>query len=154
MKRLRDRPIRLLCANARDRMSRIALMAMLCLMFGAAAFWTRAEPLLLLCSSLAVLSLTLPTGPATVVAGAALGVALNLKVSALIYVAPCLVFLWKRHGSASLGGVAAIAAAIFAGPFLFSDAFSPSSYAYWIRSAMADGVPESALRLEPPQATS
>ena len=42
-------------------------------MFGATSFWVRAEPLLLFCSSLAVLSLTVPATPATVLLGIAVG---------------------------------------------------------------------------------
>ncbi|MET0214067.1 MAG: hypothetical protein ABW292_13735, partial [Vicinamibacterales bacterium] len=52
-----------------DRRAALVLMPLLYLTFGAASFWVRAEPLLLLCAAAGVLSVTVPALPAVVVAG-------------------------------------------------------------------------------------
>ncbi len=123
-----------------DRRAALALMPLLYLTFGAASFWVRAEPLLLLCAAASVLSVTVPALPAVVVAGVSLGLATNLKVSAPIYLIPALALLWRRHGLPAVVGVVAISAVIAAAPFLVSGTFSPSTYLYWLGSAASEGV--------------
>ena len=123
-----------------DRRAALVLMPLLYLTFGAASFWVRAEPLLLLCAAASVLSVTVPALPAVVVAGVSLGLATNLKVSAPIYLIPTLALLWRRHGLPAVVGVVAISAVIAAAPFLVSGTFSPSTYLYWLGSAASEGV--------------
>jgi hypothetical protein len=119
--------------------------ALLYLMFGATSFWVRAEPLLLFCSSLAVLSLTVPATLATVLLGIAVGVGVNLKVSAIVYLFPALVLVWKKHGPARFAAAAAIATLVAALPHLAFQNISLAGYLSWIRAATGQGLRLSAL---------
>jgi hypothetical protein len=117
----------------------ILLTALVYFAFGATTFWVRAEPFLLLCSSLAVLSLTLPAAAAVVVAGVALGIGVDLKISAFVYLFPVLILLGRRTSLLHLAmtlGVAAVAAAI---PFVLSHNISATGYFYWMWTAAGHG---------------
>ena len=114
--------------------------ALVYLMFGAASMWVRAEPLLLLSSSLAVLSLTLPRVPSLLLLGLALGVGVNLKVSAIIYLFPAFVFVWKKHGLGTAAASAAAAGVIAAVPYLVYSNISFAGYLSWLQAAAGQGV--------------
>jgi hypothetical protein len=113
--------------------------AIVYLAFGGAAFWVRAEPLLLLCGSLGALALTLPSMPAAVVLGVALGVGINLKISAFIYLLPALVVILRQHGITAVALATAVAAVAAALPFLLFENISASGYLYWVRSTGGHG---------------
>jgi hypothetical protein len=126
-----------------------ALTALLLMTFGAAAFWTRAEPLLVLCSTLSLLGLTLPAPASFIVVGLALGIDVNVKVTAAIYLLPSLLLLWQRQrggahvnpgGPGQLVGAIAVAGAVAALPFALSDSISLSGYWYWIETAISHGI--------------
>jgi len=117
----------------------LLLTALVYLAFGATTFWVRAEPFLLLCSSLAVVSLTLPPAAAVVVAGVALGVGVNLKVSAFVYLFPVLVLLWSRSSLLHLAMALAVAAVASAIPFVLTQNISATGYFYWMRTAAGHG---------------
>jgi hypothetical protein len=123
----------------------IAALVLLYSTFGAAAFWARAEPLLALCAAAAVVSLTLPPVSAVVVAGVALGLAVSLKISAVIYLLPALVLLAMRYRLPAIAAIGVLAGLVAVSPFLASDRYSLSGYLYWVRSAMGDGVRLDAL---------
>ena len=115
------------------------------LMFGAASTWARAEPLLLLTSGLAVLSLTVPRVPSLLLLGLAIGMGVNLKVSAIIYLFPAFVLVARKHGwgaSAAAAGVAAVAAAV---PYLAFPNVSFAGYLSWLQAAAGQGVRLGAL---------
>lgn len=106
--------------------------------FGAAAFWVRAEPLLLFCSSLAALSVSLPAVAGAVAAAVALGIGVNLKISAALYLLPVAAILGVRHGARTAAVIAGIAATVAALPFAF-ETISASGYLYWIQTTAGHG---------------
>jgi hypothetical protein len=132
-------------ANAVEWPRVLRWMALVYLAFGATTFWVRAEPLLLLCSSIGVLSLTLSPLPAAMAAGAALGVGVNLKISALIYLFPAIVLLAQKHGRAILAVTLGVATLVAALPFLISDNVSAAGYWYWVQTTAGHGFRPRAL---------
>jgi len=127
--------------RARGQWSRAIQWAALgYLMFGLTSFWVRAEPLLLLSSSLAVLSLTMPAGSSAVLAGAALGLGVNLKASAIIYLFPALALVWRTHGTARFAAAAGIAVLVASLPYVSFDTISLAGYLSWLQAATAQGV--------------
>jgi hypothetical protein len=123
----------------------VCWMAIVYLMFGAASTWVRAEPLLLFCSGLAVLSLTLPRVPSWLLLGIAIGVGVNLKVSAIIYLFPALALVWKKHGLGASVAAAAAAAVVASVPYLFFSSISLAGYLCWLQAAAGQGVRLGAL---------
>lgn len=119
--------------------------ALVYLMFGAASTWVRAEPLLLLASGLAVLSLTVRPVPSLLLIGVAIGVGVNLKVSAIIYLFPAFVLVWKRHGPGACAAAAAVAAVVAALPYLVFPNISLAGYLSWVQAAAGQGVRLGAL---------
>ncbi len=119
--------------------------ALVYLMFGATSFWVRAEPLLLFCASLAVLSLTVPAVLSTVLVGIAVGVGVNLKVSVVIYLFPALALVWRKHGPGRFAAAAAIATLVAALPYLAFHNISLAGYLSWVRAATGQGLRLSAL---------
>jgi hypothetical protein len=119
--------------------------AIVYLMFGAASTWARAEPLLLFASGLAVLSLTLPRVASWLLLGIAIGVGVNLKVSAIIYLFPAFALVWKKHGSGALAATAAAAAVVAAVPYLFFSNISLAGYLSWLQAAAGQGLRLGAL---------
>jgi hypothetical protein len=115
------------------------------LAFGVSAFWVRAEPLLLLCAGLAAASLTLQPLASSLALGVAVGLGVNLKVSAILYLLPAFASLWARGGVRYVGLAALVAASIAALPFLAFANISIAGYAEWIASAAAHGARWSAL---------
>lgn len=129
----RDRPI----ASVRAILAALA--------FGVSAFWVRAEPLLLLCAGLAAASLTFQPLASSLVLGVAVGLGVNLKVSAILYLLPAFASLWVRGGLRHVGLAALVAVLIAALPFLVFANISIAGYAEWIESAAAHGARWSAL---------
>ncbi len=119
--------------------------ALIYLMFGAATTWVRAEPLLLLASSLAVLSLTVSRAPSLLLLGLAVGVGVNLKVSAIIYLFPAFVLVWKKHGPGATAAAAGAAAVVAALPYLIFSNVSFAGYLVWLQAAAGQGVKLGAL---------
>jgi hypothetical protein len=113
--------------------------AIVYLAFGAAAFWLRAEPLLMLCGSLAALALTLPPTPAAVVFGLALGVGINLKISAFVYLLPAVAVMLRKYGITAVALATAVAVVAAALPFVLFENISASGYLYWVRTTAGHG---------------
>ena len=80
----------------------LTLAVLAYLAFGVSSFWVRAEPLLLLCASLGALNLTLPGVAAAIVAGAALGIGLTVKMSAVLYLSSVCLLVWTIHGRTAI----------------------------------------------------
>ena len=109
------------------------------LAFGGAAFWARAEPVLLLCTSLATLALTLPSTPAAMAMGIALGVGINLKISAFIYVVPAIAVMLRKHGIGAVARATIVAAVVATLPFVLFENISASGYLYWVQTTAGHG---------------
>ena len=119
--------------------------ALIYLMFGAASTWVRAEPLLLLSSSLAVLSLTVSRVPSVLLLALAIGVGVNLKVSAIIYLLPASVLVWRKHGPAAFAAAAVAAAVVTVVPYLAFSNISFAGYLSWLQAAAGQGIRLGAL---------
>jgi hypothetical protein len=119
--------------------------ALIYLMFGAASTWVRAEPLLLLSSSLAVLSLTVSRVPSLLLLGLAIGAGVNLKVSALVYLLPAFVLVWKKHGAGASAAAAGAAGLVAAVPYLTFSNISVAGYLAWLQAAAGQGIRLGAL---------
>jgi len=117
------------------------------LAFGAASFWVRAEPLMLLCSSVALLSATMTATSAVLLFGVALGCGVNLKVSAVLYLLPAGALLRERHGTRAVMVAAAVAVIVAILPFAALTSLSLDGYLAWLRSAANQGIRLSALPL-------
>jgi hypothetical protein len=123
-----------------DWLKAIRWSALVYLAFGQTSFWVRAEPLLLFCSSLAVLGLTVPARPSAALVGAALGVGLNLKASAIVYLLPALALVWKTHGTVTFAAAVGTAALVACVPYAVFDNISLAGYLSWIQAAAAQGI--------------
>jgi hypothetical protein len=99
----------------------------------------------LLCSSLAVLSLTVSAPLSALLMGIALGVGVDLKISAVIYIFPALALLWRKHGPMTFAAAAVNATLIAAMPFLAFPNVSLPGYLSWVQAATGQGVRLSAL---------
>ena len=76
----------------------VGVLLVLYLAFGAASLWIRAEPFLLLCVPLAIGGIGMASLAGAVLAGAAAGVVLNLKLSAALCLLPIAAYaLHQRH---------------------------------------------------------
>jgi hypothetical protein len=120
--------------------------ALLFLDFSNAAFWTRPDPLLLLCVALGLYSTTLRSSVAAVsLLGLVVGLSVNLKVSGPLYLLPACVLLQARTGRRSWVAIGAIASVIALAPFAFP-AVSLSNYLSYLRLSAANGIAPAALR--------
>jgi hypothetical protein len=122
----------------------MAVAAAALLAFGNTSFWTRAEPLLILCAAAALAAgLSRRLSVAVVGLGIATGIAANLKLTGALYVLPVLPLALSRHPHArlrALAGIAGVAGMTAAAPFLLLPAGAASDYWFWLREASENGV--------------
>jgi hypothetical protein len=118
----------------------VSMCALVYLDFSNSTFWTRPEPLLLLCTSLSLYSAGM-TGRlgAVVVLGVAAGLSVNLKVSGPVYLLPAFALLASRHGRSGLIAAAALAALIGVAPFLLPNV-SATHYLQYIEVSARNGL--------------
>jgi hypothetical protein len=96
-----------------------AVIALVYLYFSNATFWTRSDPLLILCSAIGLAGAQVRRSfAASIVLGLAAGAAINLKITGAIYLVPLFSIALSRHGARALSAAAAIAVATAAIPFL------------------------------------
>ncbi len=120
--------------------------ALLFLDFSNATFWTRSDPLLILCVAVGLYATTLKSSPgAVILLGLVVGLSVNLKVSGPLYLLPALVLLLARTGRGSWVAGAAVASMIALAPFS-SPAVSWSHYLGYLRLSAASGIAATALR--------
>lgn len=116
------------------------LCAIVYLCFSNVTFWTRADPLLLCCSVLGLVGATRRNAMmAAVWTGVAMGVAINLKVTGILYIAPALVLVYSVYGLRVAAAAAGIAAVLAAAPFVASG-ISFSNYFEYLQLSARDGV--------------
>jgi hypothetical protein len=117
-----------------------AVCVLVYLCFGDMSFWTRAEPLLLLCTTAAlVLAGNRHTALAVIGTGAAAGLALSLKLTGFLYIAPIVAVLLTHHRTA-LVAVAGVALAVSAAPFLVLPDGAGSQYWFWFHESSESGI--------------
>jgi hypothetical protein len=133
-----------------DRGRTIALTgccALAYLMFGNRTFWTRPEPLQLLCMSAGLYAAVAARGlVAAMVVGVTAGVMLNLKITGPLYTLPIVALLYARNGAGAVVGAGATALAVALLPFAFPNV-SLDSYLLWVRLSARNGLLLSTLRL-------
>jgi hypothetical protein len=127
-----------------------ALAALVFLMFGNISFWIRAEPLLLLCASAALLcALQRHWLVAAVGVGIAMGVAMNLKATGVCYIVPVVPLIIARHPGrvAALlivSGTAVVAIAWV--PFAIWPQIAFGDYRFWLQQSSENGLRVRLLR--------
>jgi hypothetical protein len=117
-----------------------ALCGLVYLYFGNVTFWTRSDPLLILCAvgGLAAARARRP-GVASVGLAIALGLSANLKATGPLYLAPAVVLAHQAHGvRASIGAVVG-SAILAAAPFALSNV-SLWNYVDYLRLSARNGV--------------
>ena len=117
-----------------------ATCALVYMDFGNATFWTRPEPLLLLCTVAGLSGAALARWPrAVVVLGIAAGLSVNLKISGPLYLLPAFALLGSRHGYLRMVGAAVFATLVGVGPFLLPNV-SPTHYLEYIELSARNGL--------------
>jgi hypothetical protein len=110
-------------------------------------FWTRPEPLQLLCVSAGLLASVRARG---VIGGVALGICAgllwNLKITGPLYTLPLLVILWHGAGARATLAATGVAVAVFAWPFAALPNVSFRDYLTWVRLSSQNGLLLSMLR--------
>jgi len=118
-----------------------ALLAATLLIFKYVAFWARPDPLLLL---VVTASLWCIDGKAqfwkVLCAGVLCGIALNIKIHAVIYFLPLVVLLYDKQGWRRVAVCAGAAAVIFCLPFLFLHGVVWADYVRWLQQAAQHGL--------------
>jgi hypothetical protein len=105
------------------------------------AFWLRPDSFLLTCSAIAVFSLTLNRPRLiTVICAIALGVSVNLKITAFLYFIPIYVLLFQRFGKTYTLGSLIGAAGVAIAPFVFFRQVSLGNYLTWLQQVGQKGV--------------
>lgn len=106
-----------------------SLLAALSLRLGPFPFWSRSEPFLLLCVTTALFAATRKDLVNTVLLGVSLGVAFDLKVSAVIYFLPIVIMAFENgFDRAALIKSGAIAGVVAVLPFIVFPQISLSNY--------------------------
>jgi len=117
-----------------------AACALVYLDFGNATFWTRPEPLLILCTVTGLYGARTPRWPmAVLILGVTAGLSVNLKVSGPLYLLPAFVLLGSRHGRSVLAGAAGLAMLVGLGPFLLTN-ISATHYLHYIQVSARNGL--------------
>jgi hypothetical protein len=114
--------------------------ALVYLDFGNATFWTRPEPLVILCTVMGLYA-ACRSGwlGAVVVLGVAAGLSVNLKVSGPVYLLPAFALLGSRHGRSGLVCAAGLATLVGLGPYLLPNV-SVTHYLQYIQLSARNGL--------------
>jgi hypothetical protein len=105
------------------------------------SYMIRADPPLVLLTVLG-LSASRSRSPAraSVASGIALGLAVDVKIHAVLYLLPSLGLLYQRHGPARVALAVAVAAAVALAPFLMLPGISLPNYLAWLALAGRHGL--------------
>ena len=106
-------------AGAATACNLTAVIALVYLYFSNATFWTRSDPLLILCTSIGLAG-ALARSPlaAAIVLGLTTGAAINLKATGALYLVPVFAMALSSHGLRVVSAAAVIAAVSACAPFL------------------------------------
>jgi hypothetical protein len=123
-----------------------ALCVLVYLAFSNVTFWTRADPLLVLCSAVALFGATRRSPlPAAAWIGLALGLAFGLKATGPLYVLPAAAIAMRTHPIGRLAVCVPIAFGVGALPFLM-ERVSLANYVDYLRLSASNGVMWSKVR--------
>ncbi len=118
-----------------------AVAAIAFLALGNMSFWTRAEPLLTLCVTGALLAaLSSRASTATIGVGLAAGLAAGLKLTGILYILPVLPLVVARHSLRVVVRIGVITAAIAVVPFLVLPAGAAADYWFWFTQSSRNGL--------------
>jgi hypothetical protein len=123
------------------------LAALLLLLFRNYSFWTRPDPLQLLCISASMFWAARAKGfAAAVMVGISSGILWNLKFTGPLYSMPVYAVLLLRTGRRETLVAAGLGVAVAAAPFLLLPNVSFDNYAVWVRLSASTGLLVSTLR--------
>ena len=122
-----------------------ATLTAIYLMFGNVTFWTRAEPLLIMCLAAGLWLVHLRRPVAVIGLGMATGLALSLKISAPAYVLPLFVLLFFKQRLTGALGAAAIALVVALLPFVNRE-ISLANYIEYLQLSAGNGLLGAKLR--------
>jgi hypothetical protein len=124
-----------------------AIAALLYLAFGNISFWTRAEPLLLACVAGGLFcALQRQWLLAAIGVGVATGIATDLKLTGVCYLAPVLPLLLARHRARAVIVCGAVAALLIVLPFAAWPQISLADYRFWLQKSSENGLRVRLLR--------
>jgi len=127
-------------ASASESIMALGLVCLVLASFGFMAFWNRPEPILLLCVAVPVWMIASNRQWASFVAvGAALALALHLKVTGGLYLVPVIAFMRPLRNIGKTIAALSLAAALLAAPFLLQSVSLPD-YLGTLRVAAAHGL--------------
>lgn len=107
----------------------------------ASAFWVRPDSLLLFCTAIALFAVV--RGRAVIAAGVsaiALGISVNLKITAFLHFLPIYVLLFQRFGLSYTVGSVVGAGVVAIAPFALSPQISLANYLTWLRQVGQKGL--------------
>jgi hypothetical protein len=124
------------------------LATIIYLAFRNMSFWTRPEPLLLLCVSTGLLAALQPgSAVAILAAGIAAGLATGTKATMPCVFLPILALVYVRHGWRACLAAIAIAVPIAFAPFALWPNISLDGYRFWLAESAHSGFRLAAIRL-------
>ena len=116
------------------------------LVFNNVTFWSRSDPLLILCVAFGLLATRLRSQRASMILlGLATGVAVNLKITAVLYMLPAIAMSIAAHGARAVTLAAVIAALTATAPFLVPGV-SVAHYWDYLALSARNGVNAGRLR--------
>jgi dolichyl-phosphate-mannose-protein mannosyltransferase len=117
-----------------------ALIALVDLYFNNVTFWTRSDPLLILCTAIGLAGAHVQRSlPASIVLGMAAGAAINLKITGAIYLVPVFAIALSRHRAGVLWAATGIALLAASTPFLLPHV-SLSNYLGYLQLSARNGL--------------
>jgi hypothetical protein len=121
------------------------LTALVFLVFRHYSFWTRPEPLELLCVAAGLAALSFPGAASLLVIGITQGLLWNLKLTGPLYAAPIFVWLLLRRGWRAAAGALALTVITAVAPFVLDPRVSWINYVSWFRVSARSGLEAGAL---------
>jgi 4-amino-4-deoxy-L-arabinose transferase-like glycosyltransferase len=123
-----------------------AACALVYLGFGNVTFWTRSDPLLILCVVLGLAATELRGRLASAIGlGVTLGVAANLKLTAPLYLLPAIMMTADTHDRRTAAAALGVAGMVAAAPFLLPT-ISLSHYLSYVRLSARNGLEGAKVR--------
>jgi hypothetical protein len=122
------------------------ICALVFMAFSNVTFWTRSDPLLILCVALGLFATRLRSRWASMVLlGFTTGVAVNLKVTGILYLLPAFAMSAVAHGSRAVSLAAGLAAITALAPFALPHV-SIANYGNYLQLSARNGVNAARLR--------
>jgi hypothetical protein len=124
-----------------------AVCALVYMGFSNVTFWTRSDPLLILCATVSLLA-TRVRRPllSMVLLGLTTGIAVNLKVTGVLYIMPAVAVALNTHGVRRLAVAGSTAAGVAAAPFLLTNV-SLAHYADYLGLSARNGIAANRIKL-------